>query len=193
MRIVAMADTHLFHEHPGSYEVPDGDILIHAGDLCRIGTLDELERALDWLRSLPHRHKVLVAGNHDRPFELQPEKARALLGDVHYLQDEGLSIEGVRLWGSPWQPEYHRWAFNLPRGEPLAERWRLIPHGLDILVTHGPPNGIGDRSPALSRQGCEALRERVFEVAPRLHLFGHIHQDGGVFRVGETVFANVTN
>lgn len=190
MRIVAVADTHLYHD---DYTVPDGDMLVHAGDLCRFGTLDELRRALDWLHALPHRHKVLVAGNHDRAFQESPARARALLGAIRYLQDEGTSIEGLKLWGSPWQPEYHGWAFNLPRGEPLAAVWREIPAHLDILVTHGPPAGIGDRSPAAGRAGCEALRIRVEEVRPRLHLFGHIHQDGGVWYINETLFANVTS
>jgi Icc-related predicted phosphoesterase len=135
--------------------------------------------------------KIVVAGNHDWVFVRDPQVARALLGEVHYLQDEGLVLEGVSFWGSPWQPAYHDWAFNLPR-EQLAAVWRQIPAGLDVLVTHGPPAGIGDRSPLAARRGCQALRERVEQVAPRVHLFGHIHQDGGAWQVGPTLFANVT-
>ena len=189
MRIVAVADTHLFTE---DLVVPAGDVLVHAGDLCRRGDLDELARATAWLRALPHRHKVVVAGNHDWAFVESPDEARALLGDAIYLQDSGTTIDGVRFWGSPWQPAFNNWAFNLPRGAPLAEKWARIPAGLDVLITHGPPDGIGDSVAMAGRSGCVDLRRRVAEVAPRLHLFGHIHADGGVWREGATTFANVT-
>ena len=58
---------------------------------------------------------------------------------VHYLEDSGVEIAGTRWWGSPWQPEFNSWAFNLPRGEPLSEKWALIPDDVDVLVTHSPP------------------------------------------------------
>jgi len=189
MRIVAVADTHLFHRE---LAVPDGDVFVHAGDLCRGGELDELREAAAWLAELPHRHKIVVAGNHDWAFAREPAAARALLGGALYLEDAGAAIDGVRFWGSPWQPAFHDWAFNLPRGEPLAAVWRRIPPSIDVLVTHGPPAGIGDRSPVGGRAGCADLRARVAELAPRLHLFGHIHQDGGAWRHGATVYANVT-
>jgi len=189
MRIVAVADTHLF---TSDLVVPDGDVFVHAGDLCRGGDLDELREATAWIASLPHRHKIIVAGNHDWCFVHDPAAARALLGDLHYLEDAELVLDGVRFYGSPWQPEFNDWAFNLPRGDALAAVWRKIPAGLDVLITHGPPEGTGDRSPVGGRAGCADLRRRIAEVAPRLHLFGHIHQDGGVWREGATTFANVT-
>ena len=191
MRIVAVADTHLFHHE---LVVPDGDVFIHAGDMCRGGDLAELAEAAEYIRSLPHRHKIVVAGNHDWPFAETPAEARALLGnDVVYLEDSGVTLEGVRFWGSPWQPEYHGWAFNLPRGKALAAKWALVPSTTHVLVTHAPPHGIGDRSSmGGEREGCRDLRDRVLEVAPRLHLFGHIHEDGGVFPVGGITFVNAT-
>jgi Icc-related predicted phosphoesterase len=187
MRIVAVADTHLFHDE---LVIPDGDVFIHAGDLCRGGDLDELRVAADWITSLPHRHKVVVAGNHDWAFDRDRAAARALFAT--YLEDSEVTLEGVRFYGSPWQPAFNEWAFNLPRGAALAAKWSLIPTGIDVLVTHSPPGGLGDRPPVGSRAGCADLRARVAEVAPRLHLFGHIHQDGGAWREGATVFANVT-
>jgi predicted phosphohydrolase len=192
MRLVAVADTHLFHDE---LTVPDGDVFIHAGDLCRAGTLDELDRAARWLHTLPHRFKIMVAGNHDRAFQIHPESARRLLGqDVIYLQDAGTVVEGVRFWGSPWQPAFNDWAFNLPRGRELAEKWALIPEGLDVLITHGPPRGIGDRtSYGPVRSGCVDLRARVAAVRPRLHLFGHIHEDGGAWDIDGTMFVNCTS
>ena len=187
---MAVADTHLYHDE---LVVPAGDVFIHAGDLCRAGDLDELTEAARWLRALPHRHKIVISGNHDWAFLQTPEPARALLGvDIHYLQDSSVAVDGVRFWGSPWQPAYNDWAWNLPRGAELAARWAQIPLAVDVLITHGPPEGIGDRYTLAGRGGCADLRARVEQVRPRLHLFGHIHQDGGFWQVGATCYANVT-
>jgi Icc-related predicted phosphoesterase len=191
MRIVAVADTHTFH-HDLSV-VPEGDVFVHAGDLCRAGRLDEIRAATDWLTALPHRHKIVVAGNHDWCFARSPHEAVAVLGDrIVYLQDSETTIEGVRFWGSPWQPEFRGWAFNLPRGEALAARWALIPLGIHVLITHGPPLGIGDHGGEAVRSGCRDLLAAVQRVRPLLHLFGHIHQDGGWWEQGGVGFANVT-
>ena len=191
MRIVAVADTHTFQDDLRS--VPDGDVFLHAGDLCRGGRLDELRTVAAWLRALPHRHKIVVAGNHDWCFVREPQAALEVLGQsVVYLQDSEATIDGLRFWGSPWQPEFNGWAFNLPRGRALAERWALIPEGLDVLVTHGPPLGIGDRSSMAGRQGCADLLARVRAVAPRVHVFGHIHEDGGAWQKDGTWFVNAT-
>jgi predicted phosphodiesterase len=190
MRLVAVADTHTFQDDLG--EIPEGDVFIHAGDMLRAGTLDELEGVAAWIRALPHPHKIIVAGNHDGCFGTHRPQATEMLGDAIYLQDSAATIGGLVFWGSPWQPEYNDWAFNLPRGAPLAEKWAKIPADVDVLVTHGPPYGFGDRGPTPGRAGCEDLLQRVREVRPDLHLFGHIHQDGGLWRDGGTCFANVT-
>jgi predicted phosphohydrolase len=191
VRIVAVADTHTFQGD--LKQVPDGDVFIHAGDLLRGGTFDELRLVLPWLQSLPHRHKIVVAGNHDRCFEWNRDASVAALGaGFTYLEDSAAVIDGVRFWGSPWQPEFNNWAFNLPRGEPLAAKWRLIPPDTDVLITHGPPRGIGDHFGADEREGCDDLLQAVLRVRPLLHLFGHIHQDGGCWRAHDTCFANVT-
>jgi predicted phosphohydrolase len=189
VRIVAVADTHLFHR---ALVVPDGDVFVHAGDMCRGGDLVELRTAADWINRLPHRHKVIVAGNHDWAFAREPGAARAMFPAAHYLEDAELALDGVRFYGSPWQPEFCNWAFNLPRGPALAAVWAKIPRGVDVLITHGPPEGFGDRTTLTSRAGCADLRARVAEIQPRLHLFGHIHQDGGAWHDGTTLFANVT-
>jgi predicted phosphohydrolase len=188
-RLVCVADTHLFHDE---LVVPDGDVFIHAGDMARRGDLDELAEVAAWIRRLPHRHKVVIAGNHDWAFALEPARARALFGDFIYLQDAHADVAGVSGWGSPWQPAFNDWAFNLPRGAPLAEKWARIPEGLDVLVTHGPPAGFGDRSSTAGRTGCEDLLARVRAVKPRLHLFGHIHEDGGAWFDDGTWFVNCT-
>jgi hypothetical protein len=191
MRIVAVADTHTFEQELA--DIPDGDVFIHAGDMLRAGGLDELSLVAAWLRALPHPHKIIVAGNHDVCFQRDRPAARDLLGPtVRELQDDGLVLDGVRFWGSPWQPAYHGWAFNLPRGAPLAEKWALIPADTDVLITHGPPFGRGDRGPVPGRHGCEDLAARVRCIRPALHLFGHIHPDGGCWRDDGTWSVNVT-
>jgi predicted phosphohydrolase len=174
--------------------VPDGDLLVHAGDLCQTGDLDEVERAARWLRALPHRHKVVIAGNHDFAFAETPQRAREALGDgIVYLQDQAATVAGLRFYGSPWQPEFGGWAFNLKRGPAIAERWALIPEGLDVLITHGPPRGHGDRTRWGQSAGCDDLLARVRQVRPRLHLFGHIHEDGGVTEEPGTLLVNCTS
>lgn len=188
-RIVALADTHGFHD---ALDVPEGDILIHAGDLTRTGTLAQIDQAARYFAALPHPHKILVAGNHDFGFERERAAAVALLHGITYLQDEEITVMGLRIHGSPWQPEFFDWAFNLPRGPRLAEKWSLIPRGIDVLVTHGPPRNIGDRTTDGRHEGCDDLRRRVDEVAPRLHLFGHIHEDRGDWTHGATRFVNCT-
>jgi predicted phosphohydrolase len=191
MRIVAVADTHTFQDD--LRVIPEGDVFIHAGDLCRAGRLDELRTVVAWLRALPHRHKIVIAGNHDWCFVREPKASLEILAEgAVYLQDSQAVIEGVRFWGSPWQPEFNDWAFNLPRGEALAKRWALIPPGTQVLVTHGPPFGIGDWAGDPVRQGCEELRAAVYRVRPWLHLFGHIPQDGGFWQEDGICFANVT-
>lgn len=191
MRIVAVADTHNYHKN--LRPIPDGDVFIHAGDLCRAGGLDELRVAAEWLHSLPHRHKLVIAGNHDWCFARNQDSALSILGEhITYLEDSQTSIAGVSFWGSPWQPAFHDWAFNLPRGEALANKWAMIPDGIDVLVTHGPPRGFGDRVSTSLRQGCDDLLAAVRRTKPLLQVFGHIHEDGGAWRENGICFTNVT-
>lgn len=185
--IVALSDTHGAHR---DLDIPAGDILIHAGDLTLTGSLEEVAEFDHFLAQLPHPHKVVIAGNHDWCFERVPEDARSLLKNAIYLQDEATVVDGLRLYGSPWQPWFFDWAFNLERGQALAEKWRLIPDDTQILITHGPPLGIGDLAMDGRRTGCEDLLRRIDKVRPALHIFGHIHEARGTWRREGTTHVN---
>lgn len=195
-RIVLLSDTHNCNQE---ISVPDGDILIHAGDATNRGEQTEVEDFLVWFSQLPHKYKIFVAGNHDWLYETQNRFARILTAkfNIKYLEDSLTEIEGLKIYGSPWQPRFFDWAFNLNRGAELAEKWKLIPHDIDVLITHGPPFGILDVTPRGDLAGCEELRKRVEEIAQfgrlKLHVFGHIH-----FGYGETEkfgvrFVNASN
>ena len=102
-------------------------------------------------------------------------------------------VDGLEVWGSPWQPWFHDWAFNLERGAALAEKWAMIPDSTDLLITHGPPHGILDACFDGRRVGCEELTRAVERVRPKLHVFGHIHEAYGVVDDGTTLFVNASN
>ena len=189
MRVVLTSDTHGEHDR---LDVPDGDILLHGGDISKQGTLDEIESFNRWLGTLPHRHKVLVAGNHDFGFQNMPAKAEALLTNCHYLLDEQIEIEGLKIYGSPWTPFFYDWAFQKPRGKALRAIWEKIPAGLDFLITHGPPAGILDRTVRGDHAGCEDLAAIVVGRQPRYHLFGHIHEAAGRQTIGTTTYLNAS-
>lgn len=179
-RIVCISDTHLVHER-SHWPVPDGDILLHAGDATRMGTPEEIERFNQWFCGLPHPHKVFVAGNHDFGFQTDPSHSRALLDPgIHYLEDSSVELDGLTIWGSPWTPKFFAWAFMLRRGASIRAKWELIPDDIDVLITHGPPLGILDRTRRGVDAGCADLLAEVTErIHPRLHLFGHIHEGYG--------------
>lgn len=190
-KIVCLSDTHNYNEQ---IPVPDGDILIHAGDATIHGTIDEIVFFNEWFASLPHRYKIFVAGNHDWLFETNPRLARSLLGDnIIYLQDSFVEIERLKIYGAPWQPWFFDWAFNLRRGAEIAEKWKLIPDDTGILITHGPPHGILDRTPSGDLAGCEELLKRVEAIKPKLHIFGHIHCSYGTIEKFDVKFVNASN
>ena len=181
-RIVAISDTHSRHNQISA--LPAGDILIHAGDATNKGTLAEIVAFNQWLGTLPYQHKIFVAGNHDFLFEKSPEIARTLMTNAHYLLDEAVVIAGFKFYGSPWQPRFFDWAFNLNRGEQLRHKWSQIPDDTDVLITHGPPHGILDGAPRggsgiFEAVGCEELLPAVLHRKPRAHIFGHIHAGYG--------------
>ena len=184
IRIVCISDTHTH-----TYEIPDGDVLIHAGDLTNEGNIAELQAQIDWLSSLPHRHKVVIAGNHDT--FLDP-RSRATLpgpdqrgsldwGEIHYLQHSSVTLKfpsrKLRLYGAPQIPKCggSNFAFQYNREQ---DAWTdTIPADIDVLITHTPPKYHRDLySPSL---GCHFLLREVWRVRPKLHVFGHVHAGAG--------------
>jgi Icc-related predicted phosphoesterase len=175
--------------------VPEADVLVHAGDFTRHGARHEALEFLSWLEAQPALHKLLVAGNHDRCSEAEPEwfaRETAARGIV-LLDDSEITIEGVRFWGSPVTPRFRNMAYNRERGTEIRRHWEKIPTGIDVLITHGPPRGIGDRMFLGAHVGCDDLRERVGELRPAVHIFGHIHEAFGehALRGHPTRFLNV--
>lgn len=192
MRLVCISDTHSMHRQ---IAVPDGDVLIHAGDCLGVGTLAELQDLDNWFSEQPHPHKILIAGNHDWCLQDEPAEAEALIKNAVYLRDSGIGIGGFRFWGSPWTPVFFDWAFNLARGPAIAGRWQQIPGDTDILITHGPPAGILDQvitATHLHSVGCEDLTRELERLRPKLHVFGHIHEGHGQQRLGDCQFVNAS-
>ncbi|EIJ41353.1 putative phosphoesterase, ICC [Beggiatoa alba B18LD] len=190
MKIVLVSDTHGFHQ---DIDYPEGDILLHAGDITEHGTFAEIREFDNFLGTLPYRYKIFTAGNHDWALYQRPKEARALIKNSIYLHDEGIEIDGLKIYGSAWQPRFLNMAFNLSRGQELAEKWQLIPKDTDILLTHTPPYGIGDTVSTGEHVGCEALRTVVRALTLRLHVFGHIHENYGYFRENTTVYVNASS
>lgn len=185
VQIVCLSDTHNAH---ASVQVPDGDILIHAGDLTQSGSLKELQEALNWIRAQPHPIKVVIAGNHEllldaklsgNSIQTSSDRENIDWGDIIYLENNEVTIccpngQQLRVYGSPYSPRHGNWAFQYPRSEDV---WaNSVPEGIDILITHGPPLAHLD----LLKSGCPHLLQTLWKVRPRLHIFGHIHEGAGV-------------
>jgi Icc-related predicted phosphoesterase len=211
MKIVCISDVHGRQKKLTKMlrgQMPDGDVLICSGDLTPNGQINDLSAFLNWFTKQPYLYKVFIAGNHDRCFENQ-DRCLALEtvkefsertdgrrnGKTIYLQDQAVKIAGVKFYGSPWQPEFCNWAFNLPRGEALKEKWDMIPDDTDVLITHGPPFGFFDVS-AYSQEhhGCKDLRDRVLNhVKPKVHVYGHFHLESGMMEKWGIKFINATS
>jgi predicted phosphodiesterase len=177
MQITFISDTHTKHDELNN-DLPGGPIIVHCGDISGRGRLWEVNRFFDWFVNLPYTHKIMIAGNHDFLFEKGPV---VIPEGIHYLQDSSVIVEGIKFYGSPWQPWFYDWAFNLPRNGPgLHSKWSAIPEDTDVLITHGPPKGILDRViRGAESVGCEALRDRLLEIKPKIVAFGHIHEAHG--------------
>ncbi|CRL00077.1 CLUMA_CG013361, isoform A [Clunio marinus] len=229
IRIVAMSDTHALTRHL-KFDVPDGDIFIHAGDFTACGSLNEVKEFNQWLGDLPHKHKLVIAGNHELSFDptfthplaknskghhsrqglfdeipllghnkeiledaVNTKNIQQVLTNCTYLEDSGVELYGLKFWGTPHQPEFCHWAFNLKRGEEILQKWNLIPSDTDILITHTPPVGFNDLCCNGIRAGCVELLTTVQKrVKPLYHIFGHIHESRGISSDGKIVYINAS-
>jgi Icc-related predicted phosphoesterase len=215
MIITVISDTHTQHLYltRDKTALPGGELLIHAGDIMNSGNNSkDVTEFCKWFDGLDqYNNKIFIAGNHDRMFETRPEAAMEIVNSyksIDYLQDTQLTLyydgpngefpqDNIRIYGSPWQPEFYNWAFNLPKGgKELQEKWAAIPLSTDILITHGPAQGHLDASgPPYNEPnlGCGLLRHHFDTVfRPKIHVCGHIHGGYGYKFDGQTHFFNAS-
>lgn len=172
MKLIALSDTHLKTD---SLSVPEGDVLVHAGDALSSGSQQEFLKFLNWFGGLPHKHKIYVPGNHDWFVHDNTNLANMMLKEknITLLVDEELTIDGVRFYGTPWTPEFCGWAYMKDDLE-LYDIFERIPEGTDVLISHGPPKGYLDRVRS-KEVGSTPLKFAIDRVRPKLVLCGHIH------------------
>jgi predicted phosphodiesterase len=209
MKLTIISDTHTKHRYCEN-DLPGGDLLIHAGDFMNSGynPIEAME-FFKWFDEIDnYDFKVFIAGNHDRWMQDKTEESRGILTGyktIEYLQDDWMTVgdsdphdpnvKTAKIYGSPWQPEFYNWAFNLPRnGDELKSKWDMIHEDTDILITHGPAWGFlddveGNRNVHL---GCELLTERIKQIKPKIHICGHIHSGYGHYYDGHTHYFNAS-
>jgi len=192
MKLVFISDTHNQHDR---FNIPDGDFIIHCGDVSGRGFKSEVESFVNWFSELPHRNKIMIPGNHDFLFEDSYDLAKNMVDsrNIICLIDSGIEIDGIKFWGSPITPYFHNWAFNRFRGSSIEQHWNKIPEGIDVLITHGPPAYMENYlSMVLEGEdvGCEDLYKAIKRVKPKINCFGHIHEGYGIYDDGETIYMN---
>ncbi len=209
-RIVCISDTHCAH---AQLDLPQGDILIHAGDFTFTGDFDEVDDFVCWLEVQDFEHKVIIAGNHDLSFDAYNSEFNEATKDlltahddprIHYLENSGVIIDGIKFYGTPWTPWFYDWAFNGQRdehvpykdGPALRPFYEDIPKDTEVLVCHGPPFEILDWVP--SDQSREGSREMVDIIQRKLHelklyICGHIHESYGMVNRGGITYVNASS
>jgi predicted phosphodiesterase len=198
-KILAISDTHNQHNKlPVAEAVKEHgiDILIHSGDMTGMGSPSEIDDFLYWWSRLEVAHKVIVPGNHDFGFQgggvnfLRRSRSHELKNTVIFTGEEhSVEIMGLKVWGNPYTPVFAKWAF-MYAPERFEIVWNLFEEGLDLLVTHGPPSGILDQTARWGRIGCPQLAAKIRsqQSPPRVHIFGHNHNDGGKTLKGVEAF-----
>lgn len=196
MLIVFISDTHNLHERL-NYHLPDGDALVHCGDVTTDGTRKEAFDFLKWFGELNYKHKIFIAGNHDICFDSSKTntpvtKEEIQYFNVNYLFKSGIVIDDVSFYGHPFTPIFGNFAFMAKEKE-LMWHDSHIPDTIDVLITHGPPLGIMDLTTGYEPAGSRSLRNRVETIKPKIHAFGHIHESYGVKEIEGTTFINAAN
>lgn len=206
MKLVFISDTHLRH----GFVIPEGDILIHSGDLTMSGSVPEVSKAVKWLENVALDKEfssiVVIPGNHDWLAEKDPQLMKKMMEDAGliFLNHESAIVDGIRFFGSGYTPRFYDWALNVDRGEEIARLWSQIPDDTQILVTHGPPYGKLDEVPirgeweewALGNKehvGCWDLAHRIKKLKDlKIHSFGHIHRPGVVYGADGVIYVNAS-
>jgi Icc-related predicted phosphoesterase len=175
MKIAALSDTHGLE-----VVLPVAEVLIHAGDMTSYGTWPETSYAGRTLGCELYQAVLLVPGNHDNAFEDYPkEDLFCFMPNTHLLIDQVWECKGLVFYGSPWTPlfdEVNQYCTAYMRTEEeLRRRFEQMPAEIDVLITHGPPRGILDNG-----AGSIALREAIEKRKIGKHIFGHIHECGGM-------------
>lgn len=172
--------------HGYTPDLPGGDLLIVAGDMTLSGGAVDFHEFVPWLEGLNYRQIVTIAGNHDKYLAegYNPFKRS------HYLLNSGCEVFGIKIWGSPYTPTFNDWYFMKNRGKQIKAIWNQIPEDIDILVTHGPPEGILDKNRKGQRCGCLELRKAVARIRPKFHVYGHIHEEYGQITLDDITYIN---
>jgi Icc-related predicted phosphoesterase len=198
MKIVFISDTHGLHGYFKS--LPDGDMIIHAGDISSTGTKNQVLNFLTWYSSLPYKYKIFIAGNHDFIFEKDPDFIKNNLPEnLIYLENSEIIIENIKFYGSPISPFFHNWAFNVSRGPEIQKYWDMIPVDVNVLITHGPPYNILDKvnntfHNVEQNVGCKDLKNHIFKLKDlKVMAFGHIHEAAGYTQIDDMLFFNASS
>lgn len=190
MKVYAVSDLH------GTLpEIPECDLLILGGDYNPYNRLTHQAAYMNdvfrpWLDQVPAKEIVAIAGNHDFIFQ---QNRPDLLPELrwHYLQDSGIELLGLKIWGTPWTPTFYKWAF-MKDDQDLVECFAYMPQDLDILISHGPPRGILDKNRGGYSCGSQSLLNAILDNRPKHTVFGHIHEAYGHFNLDGQKFYNVS-
>lgn len=196
MNIICISDTHNKHRDI-KINLENVDVLVHAGDFTNFGSYDEVCDFLDWFEKQPVPHRVLIAGNHERGLDQNSFYGDIRIFDLinskpYYLNSSSITINGIKFYGSPYTlvwGEMSMWGFELNKDIIIYE-WLKIPKDVDVLVTHQPPYKILDYYPPKGNLGCESLLDTVIKIKPKVHIFGHIHEQNGIVTKDGVTFVN---
>jgi len=199
MKAVCFSDT---HHNPLKLELPEADFGFFAGDCCGRGDEKQYRQFIDWYAEQPVKYKIFVPGNHDKFTEKRPDHAISIAKahGIHVLINDFIVIDGIKIYGTPIQPFFMDWAWNVVKQEDRAKVYSQIPPDVDVLITHCPPYGVLDNTPPTAwnnysteeHVGCYALLEQVMKVKPKYHVFGHIHHSHGALVRHGTKFINAS-